>query len=48
MTEKEKPKGAILQRDKKTYAIVPRIPGGLLKLENIKEIVALPTNLWVN
>lgn len=39
MTEKEKPKGAILQRDKETYAIVPRIPGGLLKLENIKEIV---------
>ena len=39
MTEKEKPKGAILQRDKETYAIVPRIPGGLLKRENIKAIV---------
>ncbi len=36
---KEKPKGAILQRDKETYAIVPRIPVGLAKLENLKEIV---------
>lgn len=26
----EKPEGAILQRDKKTYAIVPRIPVGIL------------------
>jgi NAD(P)H-nitrite reductase large subunit len=33
------PKGAILQRDKETYAIVPRIPGGLAKLENFREIV---------
>ena len=39
MTEREIPRGAILQRDKETYAIVPRIPGGLAKLENIKEIV---------
>lgn len=39
MKEKEKPKGAILQRDKETYAIVPRIPSGLVKLENLKEIV---------
>lgn len=39
MKEKEKPKGAILQRDKETYAIVPRIPSGLAKLENLKEIV---------
>jgi NAD(P)H-nitrite reductase large subunit len=39
MTEQETLKGAILQRDKETYAIVPRIPGGLAKLENIKEIV---------
>ncbi len=39
MAENEGPKGAILQRDKKTYAIVPRIPGGLAKLENFKEIV---------
>jgi NAD(P)H-nitrite reductase large subunit len=37
--EKENPKGAILQRDKETYAIVPRIPGGLAKLESLKEIV---------
>ena len=39
MKEKEKPKDAILQRDKETYAIVPRIPSGLAKLENLKEIV---------
>lgn len=39
MIVNESPKGAILQRDKKTYAIVPRIPGGLAKLENFKEIV---------
>jgi NAD(P)H-nitrite reductase large subunit len=39
MTEMENPKGAILQRDKETYAIVPRIPGGLAKLENLKQIV---------
>ena len=39
MTEKEEPKGAILQRDKETYAIVPRIPGGLAKLEDLKNIV---------
>ncbi len=39
MKENDIPTGAILQRDKKTYAIVPRIPGGLAKLENFKEIV---------
>lgn len=39
MAENEGPKGAILQRDKRTYAIVPRIPGGLARLENFKEIV---------
>jgi NAD(P)H-nitrite reductase large subunit len=39
MIEMAKPKGAILQRDKETYAIVPRIPGGLAKLENFQEIV---------
>ena len=35
-------KGAILQRDKKTYAIVPRIPAGLLtseSLENFSRVV---------
>lgn len=32
------PKNAILQRDKKTYAIVPRIPGGLLKREHLSAI----------
>lgn len=30
MADKETPKGAILQRDKKTYAIVPRTPVGLV------------------
>lgn len=39
MAENESPKGAILQRDGETYAIVPRIPGGLARLENFKEIV---------
>ena len=39
MEEKNSPKGAILQRDKETYAIVPRIPGGLTKLEDLKAIV---------
>jgi NAD(P)H-nitrite reductase large subunit len=31
--------GAILQRDKKTYAIVPRIPAGVLSVENMEAIV---------
>ncbi len=35
---KEHPQNAILQRDKETYAIVPRIPGGLAQLEDFKEI----------
>jgi NAD(P)H-nitrite reductase large subunit len=39
MTIDEAPKGAILQRDKETYAIVPRIPAGLTSLENLKQIV---------
>src|SRR4030065_1951830 len=37
----EGPKGAILQRDKKTYAIVPRIPMGVLTpeiLENLAKV----------
>ena len=37
----EDPKGAILQRDKKTYAIVPRIPMGILTpeiLENLAKV----------
>ncbi|MFT5698914.1 MAG: NAD(P)H-nitrite reductase large subunit [Desulforhopalus sp.] len=32
------PKNAILQRDKKTYAIVPRVPGGLLQKEHLKAL----------
>ena len=32
------PKGAILQRDKETYAIVPRIPGGMLSKEHLRSL----------
>ena len=32
------PYGAILQRDKTTYAIVPRIPGGLLSSEQLESL----------
>jgi NAD(P)H-nitrite reductase large subunit len=39
MSTEDVPKGAILQRDKETYAIVPRIPAGLASLENLKQIV---------
>ena len=35
----EHPKGAILQRDKETYAIVPRSPVGLVKPEELENIV---------
>jgi NAD(P)H-nitrite reductase large subunit len=38
----ERPKGAIIQRDKKTYAVVPRTPMGLVTpdiLENIARVV---------
>jgi NAD(P)H-nitrite reductase large subunit len=34
----DKPKGAILQRDKETYAIVPRTPAGLVTPENLENI----------
>ncbi|MEW6586930.1 MAG: NAD(P)/FAD-dependent oxidoreductase [Nitrospirota bacterium] len=34
----EEPKGAILQRDKKTYAIVPRIPMGILTPEILETL----------
>ncbi len=42
MSTEEAPKGAILQRDKQTYAIVPRVPCGLLtkeKLHNLANVV---------
>jgi NAD(P)H-nitrite reductase large subunit len=32
------PRGAILQRDKKTYAIIPRIPGGLVTPDMLEKI----------
>ncbi len=37
----EKLKGAILQRDKKTYAIVPRIPLGVLTPEILERLAAI-------
>jgi NAD(P)H-nitrite reductase large subunit len=35
----EHPDGAILQRDKKSYAIVPRTPVGLVSVEDLEAIV---------
>ncbi|MBW2107563.1 MAG: NAD(P)/FAD-dependent oxidoreductase [Deltaproteobacteria bacterium] len=35
----EHPRGAILQRDKQTYAIVPRSPVGLVKPEQLENLV---------
>lgn len=35
------PKNAIMQRDKQSYAIVPRIAGGLLKKEHLLAITAV-------
>lgn len=40
-TTSEVPDGAILQRDKKSFAIVPRIPGGLMNLEMLKKITGV-------
>ncbi|MDF1578670.1 MAG: hypothetical protein P1P81_09550 [Desulfobulbales bacterium] len=34
----DKPDGSILQRDKETYAIVPRTPAGVLSLEFIEKL----------
>lgn len=39
MKDMVKPIGAILQRDKETYAIVPRIPVGLATADNLRDIV---------
>ena len=38
MSTDDAPKGAILQRDKETYAIVPRVPCGLLTKEKLRKI----------
>ena len=38
MSSEETPKGAILQRDKETYAIVPRVPCGLLSRKQLRNI----------
>lgn len=37
----EVPKGAILQRDKKTYAIVPRIPMGILTPDILEKLARI-------
>lgn len=37
----EHPTGAILQRDKTTYAIVPRTPGGIVTPEHLEKIAAI-------
>ena len=37
----DKPEGSILQRDKETYAIVPRTPAGLLTPEILEKLVAV-------
>jgi NAD(P)H-nitrite reductase large subunit len=41
MPTNEAPKGAILQRDKETYAIVPRVPCGLLTREQLHNITGV-------
>ena len=41
MPSSEIPAGAILQRDKKSFAIVPRIPGGLMNLEMLQRITGV-------
>lgn len=38
MSKDDAPRGAILQRDKETYAIVPRIPAGVVSLDNLKRL----------
>ena len=35
----EKPEGSILQRDKETYAIVPRTPAGVLTPEILEKLI---------
>ncbi len=35
------PRGAIIQRDRKTYAIVPRTPAGIVSPEHLENIVAV-------
>ncbi|KAB2888060.1 MAG: NAD(P)/FAD-dependent oxidoreductase [Desulfobulbaceae bacterium] len=41
MSSEEAPKGAILQRDKQTYAIVPRVPCGLLTKEKLRNLATV-------
>lgn len=41
MSNEEAPKGAILQRDKQTYAIVPRVPCGLLTKEKLRNLATV-------
>ncbi len=37
----ESPRGAVLQRDGETYAIIPKISGGLLSLDTLKTITSV-------
>lgn len=37
----DNPKGAILQRDKQTYAIVPRTPVGLVTPDDLENIARI-------
>lgn len=41
MQSTDVPSGAILQRDKKSFAIVPRIPCGLMNLEMLQKITGV-------
>lgn len=39
MTDNMPEKGAALQRDMKTYAIIPYLPGGLISVEDLRKMV---------
>ena len=38
-------KGAVLQRDKETYAIAPHIPAGLVTSDNLENLLMLQINI---
>jgi len=42
MTQQDSPKNAVLQGDKKTFAIIPRVPAGILSAEQIRRPGACP------
>ena len=43
---KDGQKGAISQRDKKTYGIAPHLPCGLITPEILEKIASLPNVVW--